>query len=109
MGSTSIATRITCKGCGHSVLADAEIMNAVDRAMSAGESARAKMRCTKCQQKNAEIDFAAIGEFYSDRELEEFALNAASEREYALAAFEFMAIKDKYEPLQSLGFGEYDS
>jgi predicted nucleic-acid-binding Zn-ribbon protein len=108
MGSTSIATRITCKGCGHSILADAEIMNAIDRAMSAGVSARAKMRCTKCRQKNAEIDFSAIGEFYSDSELEEFTSNAASELEYALAAFEFMVTKDKYEPLQPLGFGEND-
>lgn len=108
MGSTSIATRITCKGCGHSVLADPKIMDAIDRAMSEGESARAKMRCTKCRQKNAEIDFSATGEFYSDRELEEFASNAASEGEYALPALEFMAKKDKYEPLQPLGFGEND-
>jgi hypothetical protein len=79
-------------------------MDAIDRAMAIGESARSKMRCTKCQQRNAEIDFCAPGDFYSDGELEEFAANAKSESEYSLATLEFFAAKDKYEPLQPLGF-----
>lgn len=83
-------------------------MDAIDRAIDVGESARSKMRCTKCQQRNAKIDFCATGDFYSDSELEEFASNSEAEREYSLAAFEFIADKDKHEPLQPLGFDQED-
>jgi hypothetical protein len=108
MGGTSIATKIAFTYCGHSVIADARLMDAIDRAMATGESARSRMRCTKCQQKNATIDFCATGDFYSDNELEEFASNAESERDYTLATLEFLTAKDKYEPLLPLGFDKAD-